>query len=166
MVISDRCAETNVRRVVIRPNRSLSWRQSMVFLAAISVPLLLISSALALHGFWLVLPFAGLELGVLYVSIYLVSHAARRCEVVSIGETLVTVEKGRDRGRCPDGGGPEERIEFTRGWVRVELAESSGRWYPQRLWIGASGRRVELGEFLIEDEKFELAAELNKLLSA
>ena len=42
MVTSDNCPDTQVRRVVIRPNRSLSWRQSMVFLGAISVPLLLI----------------------------------------------------------------------------------------------------------------------------
>lgn len=166
MVISNSCPDSNTCRVVIRPNRSLSWRQSMLFLGAISVPLLLISVVLAARGFWLVLPFAGLELLVLYASIYVVSHAARRCEVVSIGDTVVTVEKGRDRGRCAERGGPQERIEFARGWVRVELSRARGRWYPQRLWVSASGRRVEIAEFLAEDEKVELAAELNRLLSA
>jgi uncharacterized membrane protein len=34
------------------------------------------------------------------------------------------------------------------------------------LWIGASGRRVEIAEFLVEEEKTELAAELHKMLSA
>ncbi|MCB1802938.1 MAG: DUF2244 domain-containing protein [Gammaproteobacteria bacterium] len=166
MVTSDNCPDTNIRRVVIRPNRSLSWHQSMLFLAAISVPLLLIAVVLATRGFWLVLPFAGLELLALYAAMYVVSHAARRCEVVSIGERLVTVEKGRDRGRCGDSGGPQERIEFARGWVRVELSRARSRWYPQKLWLGASGRRVEIAEFLAEDEKVELAAELNRLLSA
>ncbi len=166
MVISDSCPDTQVRRVVIRPNRSLSWRQSMMFLGAIAVPLLLISSVLAVQGFWPVLPFAGLELAALFACIYVVSHAAQRCEVVSIGESVVTVEKGRDRGRCPEKGGPEERVEFARGWVRVELARNASDWYPHRLWIGASGRRVEIGEFLVDEEKTELAAELHKLLSA
>lgn len=166
MVISDNCPDTRVRRMVIRPNRSLSWRQSMMFLGAIAVPLLLISVVLATRGFWLVLPFAGLELAALFACFYLVSHAAQRCEVVSIGESVVTVEKGRDRGGCPERGGPEQRVEFARGWVRVELSRSTERWYPQRLWIGASGRRVEIGAFLVEDEKAELAAELHKLLSA
>lgn len=166
MVISDSCPDTKMRRVVIRPNRSLSWHQSMIFLGAIAIPLLLISVVLAAQGFWLILPFAGLELAALFACIYVVSHASQRCEVVSIGDSVVTVEKGRDRGRCPDRGGPELRVEFARGWVRVELASNPGHWYPHRLWIGASGRRVEIGEFLVDDEKAELAAELHRLLSA
>lgn len=166
MVTSDSCPDTKERRVVIRPNRSLSWQQSMVFLAAIAVPLLLVAVVLAARGFWLVLPFAGIELAALFACIYVVSHAARRCEVVSIGDTTVRVEKGRERGRCGYGGGPEETFEFMRAWVRVELSRKTGDWYPRRLWIGASGRRVELGEFLVDGEKAELAAELKRLLSA
>ncbi len=138
----------------------------MIFLGAIAVPLLLISTALATQGLWLVLPFAGLELAALFTALYLVSHAAQRCQVVSIGDAVVTIEKGRDRGNCGDKGGPEERFEFARGWVKVELAEATGRWYPPKLWVGASGRRVEIAEFLAEDEKVELAAELHRLLSA
>lgn len=166
MVISDSCPDTKARRVVIRPNRSLSWRQSMIFLGAIAVPLLLISVVLAARGFWMILPFAGLELAALFACIYTVAHAAQRCEVVSIGDSVVTVEKGRDRGRCPARGGPDQRVEFARGWVRVELARNPSHWYPHRLWIGASGRRVEIGEFLVDEEKTELAAELHRLLSA
>lgn len=166
MVVSDCCPDTHVRRVVIRPNRSLSWRQSMLFLGAIAVPMLLISVVLAYRGFWLVLPFAGLELAALYACMYVVSRAARRCEVVSIGDRLVVIEKGHERGRSHRSGGPDERIEFARGWVRVQLSGVGRGWYPRRLWIGASGRRVELGEFLVDDEKADLAAELNRLLAA
>ena len=166
MVISENCPDDKLRRVVIRPNRSLSWRQSMIFLGAIAVPLLLVSVVLATRGFWLVLPFAGLELAALFAAIYIVSHAAQRCEIVSIGESIVTIEKGRDRGRCPEKGGPQQRVEFARGWVKVELSASTGRWYPKKLWIGASGRRVEIAEFLVEEEKTELAAELHRLLTA
>ncbi|MCB1785013.1 MAG: DUF2244 domain-containing protein [Chromatiaceae bacterium] len=144
----------------------MSWHQSMMFLAALAVPLLLVSLVLAARGLWLVLPFAGLELAAVYACIYIVSHASRRCEVVSISESLVTIEKGRDRGRCPERGGPEQRVEFARGWVKVELSKNRERWYPRRLWIGVSGKRVEIGEFLVDEEKAELAAELDRLLSA
>lgn len=166
MVICDSSSDDKTSRVVIRPNRSLSWRQSVIFLAAVAVPLLLISAVLAVQGFWLVLPFAGLELAALFVCLYLVSHAGRRCEVVSIGESIVRVEKGRERGSRAARGGPELCVEFARGWVRVELTKGPGHWYPRRLWIGASGRRVEIGGFLVEEEKAELAAELQRLLSA
>lgn len=166
MVISEDLPDSSVSRVVIRPNRSLTWRQSMIFLAAIAIPLLLISIVLAARGFWLVLPFAGLEIVALFASFYVVSHAAERCEIVSIDQSLVTIEKGRNRSRLSTRGGSEQRIEFARGWVKVELAESARRWYPQRLWLGASGRRVEIGGFLAEDEKAELAARLQKMLAA
>ena len=167
MVVSDSCPDTKLCRVMIRPNRSLSWRQSMVFLGAIAVPLMLVSVVLAFKGYWLILPFAGLELAGLFVCLYLVAQAARRCEVVSIGESLVTVEKGRERCRSEEGqGGPELRAEFARAWVRVEFSDPGHQRYPRRLWIGASGRRVEIGEFLADREKSELAAELQRLLSA
>ena len=166
MVTSLSCSENRLRRVIIRPNRSLSWRQSMMFLGAIAVPLLLVSVALASRGYWLVLPFAGVEIAALFACLYVVAHAACRCEVISIDESVVTVDKGRDRGLGLEPTSPRQRIRFARGWVRVELSKQSSRRYPRRLWIGASGRRVEIGEFLIEEEKTELAAELHRLLSA
>jgi uncharacterized membrane protein len=166
MVISDNSEAPRVRRVIIRPNRSLSWQQSLVFFAVLSVPLLLVSGLLASQGYWLVLPFAGIELAALFLCLYLVAHAATRCEVVSVGDAVVTVEKGRDRSRCQRRGGPEECTEFARGWVRVELSKQAAHWYPRRLWLSASGRRVELGAFLVDEEKEQLAAVLHRLLSA
>ena len=138
----------------------------MVFLGAVSLPVVLISTVLATRGFWMVLPFAGLEIAALFAGMYVVSHACRRCQVVSVDTGRVTVEKGRERGRLADQGGPETRIEFARDWVRVELAPASKRWHPRRLWIGASGRRVEIGEFLVDEEKAALAARLKRMLTA
>lgn len=136
----------------------------MLFLTAIAVPLLLMSLVLAAQGFWLVLPFAGLELVILFACFYLVSHEGQRCEVVSISASRVMVEKGRNRvgGRR---GGPQERAEFPRAWVRVDLS-GGDTWYPSRLWLGASGRRIEIGDFLVDDEKATLAADLKRWLSA
>ncbi len=164
MPSSDVAYQADAQRLVIRPNRSLSWRQSLIFLGAIAIPLAAISGVLAVQGFWLVLPFAGLEMLVLFACMYLVSRACRRCEVVSVGASEVTVEKGRDRGEC--GGGPEQRITFPRSWVKVDLSGATDHWYPRRLWIGASGQRVEIGEFLVDEEKTELAARLRQLLAA
>ncbi|MGD1982528.1 MAG: DUF2244 domain-containing protein [Chromatiaceae bacterium] len=166
MVTADRCSQTDMQRLVIRPNQSLSWRQSMVFLGAIAVPLVIVSGVLAARGFWMILPFAGLEIAVLFGCMYLVSHACRRRQVVSVGGNTVTVEKGRERGRHAASGGPDLRVEFAREWARVELAPAVKRWHPRRLWIGASGRRVEIGEFLIDEEKAALAAQLKRLLVA
>jgi len=138
----------------------------MMFLGATAVPLTLVSGVLAYQGFWLILPFAGIEIAVLFGCIYLVSHACRRCQVVSVDDATVVVEKGRDRGRGDASGGPDTTMEFSRNWARVELTAASPRWHPRRLWIGASGQRVEIGEFLVDEEKAALAAQLKRMLTA
>jgi hypothetical protein len=48
--------------------------------------------------------------------------------------------------------------------VRVELERPTDGHRPKRLWIGAFGRRVELGEFLVDGDKAALAASLRRLL--
>ena len=166
MVSSVGLPDAGMHRITIRPNCSLSWRQSMLFLGTIAVPLLVVSVVLAIKGYWLVLPFAGLELAALFAALYIAAHAACRCEVISIDEEAVTVEKGRDRGHGPEPVGPEQRTRFTRAWARVELAPGTERRHPHRLWISASGKRVEIGGFLADGEKAELAAELHRLLAA
>jgi len=164
-VVTTECAAGQVRRrVVIRPNRSLSWRQSMLFVAAVALVLGAVSLVFAFKGYWLILPFAGLEIAALVWCTYLVADSGLLCEVVSMDDSEVVVEKGRQRRCGSDKGGPESRISFPRAWVRVELRPHQG-WYPDRLTIGASGNRVELGEFLGETEKKELAGELKKLLA-
>jgi len=150
-------------RVVIRPNRSLSWRQSMIFAAAVAGVLGTVSLVFAFKGYWLILPFAGLEIAALVSCSYLVAKAGMRCEVVSLDEAEVVVEKGSQRRCGSKTGGPESRVSFPRAWARVDLQPHRG-WYPDRVVIGASGNRVEVGEFLGESEKKELAGELKKLL--
>jgi uncharacterized membrane protein len=136
----------------------------MAFLFGTSVVSLSIAGVFAAKGYWMILPFAGLELVGLAVCFYLVASAARRRQVVSITEAQVTVEKGKVR-RGPGFGGPQSRAAFPRSWTRVEMAAGeAGQQQPSRLWVGASGRRVELAEFLVEEEKRRLAGQLRDLI--
>ena len=135
----------------------------MAFLLGTSVVTLSIALVFALKGYWMIFPFAGLELAALAVCFYLVANSARRREVVSITDALVTVEKGELR-RGNERGGPDSREEFPRCWTRVELSESTQSRHTRRLWIGAYGRRVELAEFLPDHEKQGLEQQLKKLI--
>ncbi len=155
-------AENNIDvdfwRLVIEPNCSLTWRQSMAFLIGMAVLLLSIATVFAVKGYWLILPFAGLELAALGTCFYLVAHASRRRQVVTITADCVTVEKGRVRA------GPQTRTDLPRCWTRVELVGRADTWYPPRLWLGAAGGRVEVGEFLCAEEKAGLAEQLRNLI--
>ncbi len=156
-MVSTYCTPDNAEcRVVIKPNRSLTWRQSLWFIAAVSLLLFTVSGVLASLGYWLVLPFAGLEIIALLAAVWWVAERGMDCEVVSMDASQVRVEKGRRARR------PESRVSFPRAWARVELRRRG--WYPLQLLIGASGVWVELGGFLADDEKKTLADELEKLL--
>ena len=141
---------------MIRPNQSLSWRGALQAYAVIAMCCLGIGITFALHGFWPVLPFAGLEVVVLGIAFYLCLARSQIREVVSVSAAVVTVEKGRDK--------PQEHWECPRAWARVSLQPSPIAWYPSRLAIAFQGRQVEIGKFLPEQERCELADELEQTI--
>ena len=122
-------------------------------LAGIAAVGLIIGTAFFSVGLPFILPFAGLEvLGVAAAFYYCQRHAQAR-EVVSIDERQVTVERGRTR--------PTAAHAFQRAWVRVVLDRSRDGWYPSRLKLCSHGRELEIGGFLNEDERLELAHRLS-----
>ncbi|RMG33425.1 MAG: DUF2244 domain-containing protein, partial [Gammaproteobacteria bacterium] len=86
-MVSTCCAPGNGEyQIVIRPDRSLTWGQSLAFLGVMAVTLGLISLGFATLGYWLVLPFAGLELVVLAACSWRVAKCGMRCEVILLDD--------------------------------------------------------------------------------
>ncbi len=139
-------------RIVIRPNRSLTRRQLQLAFLVIAVVCLGIASVFAVLGLWPVLPFAGAEVLAVGIGFYLSAMSGREMEVVSVNSDKVAVEKGRRLIR--------ERLELQRTWAQICLLPPRLRWYPTRLVIRSRGKEVELGSFLNEDERRQLAGEL------
>jgi uncharacterized membrane protein len=137
---------------VIRPNQSLTWRGALRIYTVIALCCLGTGLAFALHGYWPVLPFAGIEVIVLGIAFYLCLLRSQVREVISVNADVVTVEKGRHRA--------QEHWECPRAWARISLQRSPLTWYPSRLVITFQGRQIEIGKFLTERERCELAEEL------
>lgn len=140
-------------RFVIRPNHSLTWHEARVVLAGVAAVGLTIGTAFCSVGLPLVLPFSGLEVLGVAAAFYYCQHRALAREVVSIDENKVTVESGRTR--------PTTAHAFQRAWVRVVLDRSADGWYPSRLKLCSHGRELEIGGFLNEEERLELARRLS-----
>ena len=143
-------------RFILRPNRSLSWRGSLIFFFSLCVVSGSIAIGLGLLGFWLVLPFAGLELLGLGIGLYIVAQRCQQCEVISIAEESIRIERGK-RYPC-------EQWILARFWAQVVLERCPKQWYPSRLLIRSQGRVVEIGKFLNEQERQHLAKELARSL--
>jgi uncharacterized membrane protein len=123
---------------------------------AISLCCLGIGVLFALYGYWPVLPFAGLEVIVLGIAFYRCLSRSQLREVVTVGSEVVSVEKGRQQ--------PQQRWECPRAWARVVLEHAPIAWYPRRLTVAFQGRRVEIGQFLNEEDRGVLADELRQAL--
>jgi uncharacterized membrane protein len=107
-------------------------------------------------GFWLILPFAGLELLAVGTGLYVVARRCQACEVIDITDDAIRIAKGSRH--------PEQQWILQRVWARVVLERCAKQWYPSRLWIRSHGQAVEIGSFLNEEERQHLAAELSRSL--
>lgn len=146
-------ADTHSGRLVwiVRPTLSLTWREAKRWLCLISTIPLASGSLFLWFGVPLVLPFAGLEVGLLWVAFYFVHRKGQWREIIELSPENLVVEKGRRA--------PSLREEFDPAWVRVELAEPGG-WRPSRLSLRSHGRSTELGSFLTDGERLALARAL------
>jgi uncharacterized membrane protein len=142
-------------QILVRPNRSLSRRARIVVFAGVAAFVSTIGIGFSLLGAWVVLPFAGLELALVGTVLYLLCRHADDHDSIIIQSDCVIVIRRR--------GGREQRDEFQRYWVKVELQRGQG-WYPSRLRIGSHGRFIAIGRDVGEEERSALASRLTELL--
>ncbi|MEM6638506.1 MAG: DUF2244 domain-containing protein [Pseudomonadota bacterium] len=140
------------RTFQISPNLSLSPEGALMFYLTVVTATALVSGSVALQGYWPVLPFAGLELGLLGWVLWSVQKRGRYREVLTISADTVVVEKGESE--------VSERVEFARHWAGVEMRATRGPSSASRLSITAHGRRCVIGECLTEVERRSLARRL------
>ena len=150
-MFATRIDDGSVRRIIIRPNRSLTWEQTKVVYFCIASYSLAIAGVFAVMGFWPVLPFAGGEIALLGVAFYVNALAGTSVQVVTVDADVVKVEKERPGPRC--------EWLFQRAWAQVDIHGPAGHG-SSRLVVRSHGIEVVLGEFLPEAERKRLAMTL------
>lgn len=141
---------------VIQPNASLSGRQARFFLGFMFVVLLGAGACWSLMGYWLVLPFSGLEFLALWAGLAWSMRDNAYREVISFEGDDLSIEKGRYR--------PEKCYRVKRAWVRVRLEKGRYKTSPTHLVVTASGRTCEIGACLTDEERERLAMRLRALV--
>lgn len=143
-------------RIRLAPHRSLTPRSARWFFAIVAAGPLLTGAFCAMQGFWPVLPFAGLEIVVLGVALYWSMRARNDVQTITIStdEVKIVTQQGRI----------EVTTVFSRHWTRVKLRVPRSTPHPSRLALESRGRACEVGRFLTEMERRELAAQLQRLI--
>lgn len=158
MVESGHDVQTGEKKIVLRPNGSLTRGQASALMGVFAIVMGGTGALFASAGAWLVLPFSGAEWLLLAYCLRLSFRTSALREVITITDELVQVERGRER--------PEETYQFQRAWVRLNLNRSPIRGRPSRLALRLHAKEVELGHFLVESERLALARELRTLLGS
>jgi uncharacterized membrane protein len=156
MVESEQDAVTGGKRIILRPNTSLTERQAWLLLAATALVMGGIAMGFATMGLWLVLPFSGAEWLLLAYCFRLSFRTCSVREVITVTEALVLLEKGQ--------GKPEQTYRFQRAWVSLDWVRSPFKGHPSHLSFRLHGKAVEIGRFLAESEREALARELQQIL--
>lgn len=153
MILNSKSDGEHNFRVILTPNRSISWPLLLRFYLFTCGVSFSIASLFASLGYWVVLPFSGLEMVCLGGGLYVACRKIYYQEVIDVDGDTLTLEKGCHK--------PDQRWQFDRHWVRLSLQESGVYRQKLKLFIGSHGKQIEVGSFLNDAEKESLAFELN-----
>lgn len=124
----------------------------MLIVSSLAVIGFTISIYFALHGLWMIFPFAGLEVGFLFVCLYLRMRANINTEVITFDEHSVVVERGYYHA--------EQSWKYHRVWAKIFVRKPEIRGFPKQIYIRSHGKEQELGSFLNKRDKEKLIKEL------
>ena len=148
--------EKDFHRILIRPNQSISWKSSIVFILVIAFTCLTIGLGFAYVGATLILPFAGLEVLFVGICVYLVLNKTSQQEVITLSKDKLIIEKGTYKIK--------KVWEYFRLWSYISVERPKHPWYPAHIVVTSKGERVPLGDFLNEQEKEELVSNLENII--
>ena len=141
---------------VSRPNRSLSPRQQDLVFWSVALPSMGIASVFAAFGYWLVLPFAGLEIGLLAWAFQSLRAHDSDYESLTIKGPQLIVE-WCDAGKI-------DRREWNTHWTHAECVCEHHE-HKCRFCVRSHGEAIELGRYLNDQGRIRLARAVRANLS-
>lgn len=137
-------------KIVVRPNCASSPHEMAKVVAALAIFSLSIAIAFGFAGAWLVFPFAGLELLALAYAFYFIHCHAEDYESITIEGDHLAIEQHHYKNTS--------QVVFHRYWAQVIVRKSpSGE---HRLWLRSHGNEVEIGRFMNDRQRLDLAEQL------
>ena len=142
MVLIEKIKNSNYL-ISLSPNSSLVGIYRIIFLASITFVCGGIAITFYFVGASLILPFAGIELTVLFIAFYLSFKWSSKKEKIYISQETVKIEKGTNKAEYLW----EEFRTFTSFQIKKEKDKTL------RLSFKSKGQDVYFGDFLNEDDK-------------
>ena len=156
MVATIRIPETEQVALVITPYAPLSLRASVFILVLICTPIMAVAVVSGLLGNWYAMP-ASATMCIVLCLAFRSGYRRTHCrEVVTMADGAVSIERGHRY--------PESRCALPRDHAYVLLQDSAPDVREHHLYLCADEQKVEVGEFLDDRERGELAEKLRQLI--
>jgi len=156
VITSEFDEETRCGRIILRPNRSWTWRANTVFVATLMVISLAIGIGFTLRGMWVILPFTLLELAVLTGCLYYCVRRTHQQEVLTFSPDALILERGIHK--------PDLRLEFQRYFTRFFVKGPRHPWYRKHVALRCRDIELEIGNFLRSEEIDDLVRQLRAMI--
>jgi len=140
---------------VLVPHRSLPRWGFILLISSFAVALAAIGLSFWSLGAWPVAGFCGLEVFLVWGAFELNYRSGRRLETVRLDDAALRIDRIAPNGRS-------KYWAFEPGWVRVTIEYERDQ--SNRLVLSSHGRRLQIGAFLTDDERSNLADALNAAL--
>ena len=140
--------------ISLSPNSSLIGIYRIIFLASITLVCGGIATIFYFVGASLILPFAGLELTILFIAFYLSFRWSSKKEKIYISQEIVRIEKGIKKA--------EYSWEEFRTFTSFQVKRSKDK--SLRLSFRSKGQDVYVGDFLNEDDKDLLRNTISEII--
>jgi len=143
------------RHFDLAPHCSLTPRTALLFFGSVCFATFGVAGAATLMGYWPVLPFAGAEMALLGWALKTSMDRRHEHEHIDVTESEVIIEYSR---------GTPTRVVFPRHWARVKIRRPKSPLHRAHLVIESHGRAYEVGKFLSEEERLQLASRLGRVI--
>jgi len=133
--------------LTLTPNKSSTVQQNLIFFGFLSVLCLTFAIGFFVLGATMILPFAGLEIMLLFIILRVNRNWLNQSEKIYLNKLYVKLEKGKND------------ITFDRFLSKFSIVDHKTK---KRIFITGNNQKVEIGSFLNEEEIEELIALLKK----
>jgi len=144
-------------RLIVKANQSMSWRANLYLAASLGVICMGVAIAMATFGLWMVIPFAGAEIILIVVCLYLTLKRLSRKEVITLNNEAIRLEWGYNQ--------PDVVVNLPRHYSRLDYTCPDSVFEVGELSVSAHGKRYALGCSLNKEEKKVLYTELRSALN-
>ena len=133
--------------LTLTPNKSSTVQQNLIFFGFLSVLCLTFAIGFFVLGATMILPFAGLEIILLFIILRVNRNWLNQSEKIYLDKLYVKLEKGKND------------ITFDRFLSKFSVVDHKTK---KRIFITGNNQKVEIGSFLNEEEIEDLIALLKK----